>query len=123
VVEPLPFRRNVAQRWADEVYDIAAFFKQPPKQIDVVIEASGSLSNVKQIFRQVNAAGRIVLLARSREPLVLDTVDHMITNAISMIGSRGHLCGAFDKILMLYRQGRIPLGDLYSKQRQNRSFT
>jgi len=110
VIEPGAFRREFVKRWADKVYDVAEFFNQPPPTaIDVVIEASGALCNVNRIFRQVNAHGRVVLLARSGEPLVLDATDHMITNAISIIGSRGHLCGAFGNILALYKQGRIPL--------------
>lgn len=112
VVEPGKFRREFAKGWADQVYSVSEFFDQPPNQIDVVIEASGVLSNVNQVFRQVNANGRIVLLARSGEPLVLEATDHMITNAISIIGSRGHLCGAFNKILALYKQGRIPLDSI-----------
>lgn len=87
-----------------------SFFNQPPNRIDVVIEASGVVNNINRVFRQVNAGGRIVLLARSGEPLVIDATDHMITNAISLLGSRGHLCGAFNKILALYEQGRLPLG-------------
>jgi threonine 3-dehydrogenase len=51
----------------------------------------------------------VALLARSGAPLVLDAVDHMITNAISLVGSRGHLCGAFAKILSLFESGRLPL--------------
>ena len=39
----------------------------------------------------------------------------MITNAISLIGSRGHLCGAFSDIMTLYRQKRIPLGSLVTR--------
>ena len=42
------------------------------------------------------------MLARSGEPLRISAVDHVITNAISIAGSRGHLGGAFDAILKLY---------------------
>ena len=83
-----------------------------PLNLDVVIEASGAMDNVNKIFRSINANGRVAVLARSGIPLQVDAVDHMITNAISLIGSRGHLCGAFSDIINLYRQGRIPLGKL-----------
>ncbi len=109
VVEPVAFRREFARPWCDQVYDVETFFADPPVHVDVVIEASGSVVNVNRIFRRVNANGRIVLLARSGQSLVLDAIDHMITNAVSIIGSRGHLCGAFTDIMNLYRKGRLPL--------------
>lgn len=109
VVEPVPFRRKFAAMWADAVYDVEEFFTRGPQDVDVVIEASGDLRNVTRISRRVDANGRIALLARSGEPLTLDAVDHIITNEISLIGSRGHLCGAFMDILRLYRKRRIPL--------------
>lgn len=109
LVEPLPFRRKFAEMWTDVVYDVEEFFTRGPQDVDVVIEASGDLQNVTRIFRRIDANGRIALLARSGVPLTLDASDHMITNEIALIGSRGHLCGAFMDILRLYRKGRIPL--------------
>ena len=115
VVEPIPFRREFAQKWCDGAYDIDQFFADPPKSVDVIIEASGDLTNINKIFRRLNANGRIALLARSGGVLALDAMDHMITNAISIIGSRGHLCGAFTDILNLYRQGRLPLHQMVTR--------
>lgn len=112
LVEPVEFRRKFAEKWCDYVYDVDEFFDNCPEFVDVIIEASGHLDNISRIFRKANANGRIALLARSGTPLVLDAVDHMITNAISIIGSRGHLCGAFSDIINLYRQGRIPLEEI-----------
>lgn len=109
IVEPVIFRRKFAEKWCDRVYDVEEFFAKTPESIDVVIEASGDLQNINKIFRNVNANGRIALLARSGTSLILDAMDHMITNAISISGSRGHLCGAFTDILNLYKQGRLPL--------------
>ena len=60
----------------------------------------------------MNANGRIVLMARSGAPLTLDAIDHMITNAMSIAGSRGHLGGAFAKILKLYENGGLPLNEI-----------
>ncbi|MDY0039593.1 MAG: alcohol dehydrogenase catalytic domain-containing protein [Desulforhabdus sp.] len=115
VVEPVSYRRQLARQWCDRTYDVQEFFDNMPASIDVMIEASGQLGNVAGIFRRLNANGRVALLARSGMPLVLDAVDHMITNAITLIGSRGHLCGAFAKILRLHENGRIPLGEVITE--------
>ncbi len=112
IVEPVAFRRDFASRWADYVYDLSEFRENPPSNIDVAIEASGGMDNIDAVFRKINPNGRIALLARSGEPFQISAVDHMITNAISLIGSRGHLCGAFSDIMTLYRQNRIPLGEV-----------
>ena len=109
IVEPVEFRRMFAEKWCDEVYGVDEFFEYGPSSIDVVIEASGHMNNVAGVFRRLNANGRIALLGRSGTPLVIDAVDHMITNAVSLVGSRGHLCGAFAKILNLCKNGRINL--------------
>lgn len=115
LVEPISFRREFAKQWADHVYDVEQFRENPPGDIDVVIEASGEMENVNMIFRAINPNGRVALLARSGAPLKIEAMDHMITNAISIIGSRGHLCGAFSDIMTLYRQKRIPLGSLVTR--------
>jgi len=112
VVEPVEFRRRLARKWSDHVYDVDEFFENCPEFADVVIEASGYLDNINRIFRRMNANGHIVLLARSGAPLVMDSVDHMITNEVSLVGSRGHLGGAFGNILGLYENGRIPLNEI-----------
>jgi threonine dehydrogenase-like Zn-dependent dehydrogenase len=111
-VEPVPFRRTIARKWSDEVYDIEEFFDRGPSSVDVVMEASGHMDNVRRIFRRLNANGRVALLGRSGAPLILDAVDHMITNAVSIIGSRGHLGGAFANILNLCQSGRISLDEV-----------
>jgi threonine dehydrogenase-like Zn-dependent dehydrogenase len=112
MVEPIEFRRTLARKWCDHVYDVNEFFDNCPRLLDVVIETSGKMENVTKVFRSVNANGRIALLARSGSPLILDAVDHMITNAVSLTGSRGHLGGAFAKILNLCQNGRIALDEV-----------
>ena len=112
VVEPVEFRRELARKWSDHVFDIDEFFAAGPHYVDVVIEASGYMDNINRVFRCLNANARIALLARSGAPLVLDAVDHMITNAVSLIGSRGHLGGAFSKVISLYNNGQIPLDEM-----------
>jgi len=112
IVEPVEFRRKFASSWCDHVTDVDDFFSNPPTYVDVVIEASGAMENINRIFRRLNANGRAIFLARSGYPLKLDALDHMITNAITLMGSRGHLCGAFSDILSLYQQKRIPLNEI-----------
>jgi len=73
------------------------------------------MDNVRRVFRRLSANGRVALLGRSGKPLVLDAVDHMITNAVSLIGSRGHLGGAFANILNLCQNGRISLDEIVTQ--------
>lgn len=110
IVEPVEYRRNFVSQWADKVYDSVESLEKCVTKIHGVIEASGDLSNVARIFNKIDANGQVVLLARSGSSLSLTNIDHMITNQISIQGSRGHLCGAFNSILNLYRSGRIDLG-------------
>lgn len=115
MIEPVQFRRRLARNWSNHVYEVDEFFYHCPQSIDVIIEASGKLENISKAFHYIDANGRIVLLARSGDSLKLDNVDHMITNAISVIGSRGHLGGAFTAILSLYKNGRLPLGEIVTE--------
>jgi len=77
--------------------------------VDVVLECSGHLANVSRMFARVAPNGRVVLLGRSGEPLTIDNVDHLISGAISISGSRGHL-GVLPDVIELYRSGKLPLG-------------
>jgi (R,R)-butanediol dehydrogenase/meso-butanediol dehydrogenase/diacetyl reductase len=110
VVEPLRFRREFARRWADRVYDVEEFFAEPVwRRTDVLIEASGQLENVDRALLRLDPNGRVVLLGRSGRPLSLQRVDHVITNNLAILGSRGHLGGAVGDLLGLYREERLPL--------------
>ena len=109
LVDPIEKRRILASQWCDQVYDLETFFHQKNCFPDVVIEASGCMENIQKVFRFIKPNGRVVLLARSGASLQIDAVDHLITNAISIVGSRGHLGGAFHKIQTLYKMGRLPL--------------
>jgi len=115
IVEPIEFRRKLARKWSDYVYDVEEFFEECPEFVDVVIESSGHMNNIDRIFRNINANGRVALLARSGSRLAINDVDHMITNAVSLVGSRGHLGGAFGNILRLYRSGRIPIDEIVTE--------
>lgn len=110
LIEPVAFRRTVAERRFRHVHTPEAFFENPPRGLDAVLEASGCMDNIDRVFRRINPNGRVVLLARSGAPLTLTAVDHLITNAVELAGSRGHLCGAFSRVLGLYRGDRFPLG-------------
>jgi threonine dehydrogenase-like Zn-dependent dehydrogenase len=116
IVEPLAFRREFARRWADRVCDVEEFFGEPARRpADVLIETSGQLENVDRSLDRVGPNGRIALLARCGAPLTLRRVDHVITNNLSIFGSRGHLGGAVGQILQLYRDARLPLHEAVSE--------
>lgn len=110
IVEPLPFRREFARQWADCVFDVEDFFGEPVwRPADVVIETSGHLQNIDRALTGLGSNARIVLLARSGTTLTLRQVDRLITNNLSIIGSRGHLGGAVGDLLRLYRHAHLPL--------------
>jgi threonine dehydrogenase-like Zn-dependent dehydrogenase len=112
IVEPLPFRREFARQWADRICDVEEFFAEPTwRPADVLIETSGHLQNVDRALLRLGANGRTALLGRSGMALILHRVDHMITNNLSIIGSRGHLGGAVGDLLRLCRDARLPLHD------------
>jgi threonine dehydrogenase-like Zn-dependent dehydrogenase len=109
LVEPLEFRRRWAVPWCHAAYDSDAYFTEERAPVDVVIEASGDLGTVSRIFRRIEANGRVALLGRRGMPLTVDAVDHMITQAISIMGTRGHLGGTLSRVLALYQAGILPL--------------
>lgn len=115
VIEPIEFRRSLVKKWGDQVYDVEEFYEEGPRRVDVIIEASGFVDNVRKTFRRLNPNGRVALLGRSGTPLTFDAVDHLITNAISVMGSRGHLCGAFSNILKLALRKRIDLDQIVTE--------
>jgi threonine dehydrogenase-like Zn-dependent dehydrogenase len=108
LVEPENVRRKHASKWCDNVFDLGdkAIYQ---KQYDVVIEASGFTDNIQDIMHQIKAKGRIILLARSGKPFSLENIDHIITNAIKIIGVRGHVGGVFKRLIDMYQSGNLPL--------------
>lgn len=109
MAEPLEVRRQLAADWCDAVCDPSHLDEHLPASVDVILECSASLDNVSRAFRRLAPGGRVVLLGRSGEALHLDAVDHMITNAISIRGSRGHLGGALPLAIECHRDGRLPM--------------
>lgn len=110
LVEPVATRRNHAAPHVDAVHTPDGFFAETGRRFDVVIEASGHMDNINRVFRLIASNGRVILLARSGQPLQVEAVDHMITNAISLMGSRGHLGGALERVLDAYASGTLALG-------------
>lgn len=110
VIEPIQFRRNYVSKYVDYVNDS---INQDILNdgYDVLIEASGDLNNMRVLFRSLLPAARVVLLARSKQSLNFDFVDHLITNKISITGCRGQLGGYMQQVAQYYFDGRLPLGD------------
>ncbi|MBP6479655.1 MAG: alcohol dehydrogenase catalytic domain-containing protein [Pseudomonadales bacterium] len=112
LVEPLARRRALAADWCDTVHDSGEFLGTTIPPVDVMIEASGRLDNVDRAFRRLAPSARVMLLGRSGTALSIAAVDHMITNAISVAGSRGHLGGVLPRVIGLYRAGLLPLPEV-----------
>lgn len=109
IVDPVVFRRELASTWCDRTSANLAEVMASDQHFDVVIEASGDLDGLASVIERIDANGRVILLARSGTSLHLNTVDHLITHAISVTGVRGHLGGAFDSLIRLHVAGRLPL--------------
>jgi 2-desacetyl-2-hydroxyethyl bacteriochlorophyllide A dehydrogenase len=115
LTEPSEFRRQHAA-YAASVTLHPEELNSFDKPFDVIIEAAGALEAIDGLITQVRPNGRIVLLARTGTPLSVTRVDEMITKSIRIIGSRGHLGGAFDAILELIRNGRLDLGQIVTRR-------
>jgi 2-desacetyl-2-hydroxyethyl bacteriochlorophyllide A dehydrogenase len=116
VVEPSPFRREFVSSWCDVAAPDVAQLQSPRAGWDIVIEASGNVGNIDEVLPQVAACGRMVLLGRSGQPLRIDAVDRLITNAISVIGLRGHLGGVYERLIDLCQAGRLPLDQIITRE-------
>jgi amino acid adenylation domain-containing protein len=108
VSEPSEFRREFARQVADVALSPEQLLRSNSR-FDVVIEASGSLDGASRLIPRLDGNGRLVLLARTGQPLVVEHVDQVISRSLQVIGSRGHLGGAFGAVLDLVRRGRIDL--------------
>ena len=115
LVEPLPFRREFGTRWVNQTSSPEQFAYQGDEEFDVLFEASGHIDQLDTAIPRLDAGGRIVLLGRNGTPLSIAGADHLITNALSITGSRGHLGGAFPALIELYRKGRFNPGDLVTR--------
>lgn len=111
MVEPILNRRQIISEWVDFIYTSVNEIPMN-SNFDVIIEASGYLSNVTSIFNRMNPRGRVVLLARSGEALNFNFVDALITNAISITGCRGQLGGYMSRMSDYYASGKFPMDAL-----------
>ena len=112
--EPQAVRRELARQACDSAVTPAEL-AMGTATFDVVIEASGALSQLDSLLPRLRANSRIVLLARTGTPLAITRVDELITKAITMRGSRGHLGGAFGAVLELVRRGRLDLRQVVTR--------
>lgn len=116
VVEPLEARRRLAEPWCDATFGVEEFFATDGgESVDVAIEASGAMSNATRVLVRMGPAGRVVLLGRSGEPLVIDAIDHLISEAVTIRGCRGHLGGAVEQVIRDYANGVLPLGSIVTR--------
>jgi D-xylulose reductase len=114
LVEPLDFRRQFASEWADVCLTPGEFLEDS-RIFEVIIDAAGDLGLVAATLHKLSAGGRVALLARNGQPLILDKVDLLITRNISIFGSRGHLGGLYEKLARLYLCGRLPMHLIITK--------
>ena len=114
VVEPSEYRKSLARKWADESLTPDQF-KNDHGVFDVLIDTSGDLDLVSASITRLRHNGRVCLLARSGRALVVDSVDHIISSNISIMGSRGHLGGIYERLAALYENGRLPIDEIVTK--------
>jgi (R,R)-butanediol dehydrogenase / meso-butanediol dehydrogenase / diacetyl reductase len=112
--EPSDFRRDFARKVCDAV-TTPEELPYLRRRFDVVIEAAGALEQLDQLLPRINGNGRIVLLARTAANLAITGVHYLISKSLHVIGSRGHLGGAFDAILSLTREGRLDLRQVVTR--------
>jgi (R,R)-butanediol dehydrogenase/meso-butanediol dehydrogenase/diacetyl reductase len=119
LVEPSALRRALSDPWVDQT-DTPEHFA-PLGEYDAVFECSGVLDNIQGCLAQVAAQGKIILLARSGAPLVLSSVDPLISRNIALIGVRGHLGGSFGRVLGWLESGRLDLSGMITGRVQGLS--
>jgi 2-desacetyl-2-hydroxyethyl bacteriochlorophyllide A dehydrogenase len=86
-------------------HHISAIFPDdvPVRQMDVVIDASGSTQGFALARRAVRPGGRIVLKSTYAETMDVN-LSSLVVDEITLIGSR---CGPFDPALRLLESGKI----------------
>lgn len=110
VIERSPFRRHIAGRWADEVFaegELPA--RDGTRGFDLLFEAAGAMDVIERALPLLAPQAKVLLLSRGSAPLHLASVATIVTNGISLIGSRGHLGGVMEQVLSLARTGQLPL--------------
>ena len=114
LVEPIDFRRQFANQWADICLTPDQFMENS-HEFEVIIDAAGDLKLVAAALNKMSAGGRIGLLARNGQTLTLDKIDLLITRNISIFGSRGHLGGLYEQLARLYLSDQLPMHLIITK--------
>lgn len=114
LVEPTDFRRNHASQWAD-ICCTPEEFQSSTNKYDALIDAAGDLCAVADSLKYMNPHGRVILLARNGQSMIIDAIDLMITNNISITGVRGHLGGVYERIAKLYLANHLPIHQIITK--------
>ena len=76
-----------------------------PGGCDVVIEAAGITATQRQAIELAAPAGRVVFVARNREPLEVHTLTDLITRERTLLGSEYFPIGAFSEAYSLVASG------------------
>lgn len=82
------------------------------KRFDVVVEATGRVSGLRQCLSMVKPKGSIVLKSTLEEPVPFDT-SKIVVDEIRLVGSR---CGPFERALDLLENKSIRVEDLVSEE-------
>lgn len=113
VVEPVPFRRSVAQRLlADATYDSAESAERMPEAPSVVFECSGSPRALSDALRLVAPGGSIVVVGIGPAGPGIRPMD-LVGKEITVRGSALYV-GEFPIAIDLLARGRIDVRTLTS---------
>ena len=86
------------------------------KKVDVVIEASGNVKVVDEIFDYVRPAGRIHLQGQYRQPIVITRYSRWNCSDLVVSASIALKPGDKEEILKLISQGKFDAKGLYTKE-------
>lgn len=114
IIEPIEIRRQIIKKYVKNVFYNINELLESSLQFDVLVDTSGVLTCINKIIHTMKPCARIILLARKGESLVIDAVDYLITNSIKIIGSRGHLGGAFRRVIDLQINRIIDMQEIIS---------
>jgi threonine dehydrogenase-like Zn-dependent dehydrogenase len=113
VVEPVPFRRAVADRLlADETYDSAASAERRPEAPSIVFECSGSPTALADALRLVEPGGSIVAVGIGPTSSGVRSMD-FVGKEITVHGSSLYV-GEFPTAIDLLARGRVDVRTLTS---------
>lgn len=124
VVEPNPFRRELAHRLgATSVVDPAElprFERWEPERVDesgvdAVIECSGKKAAIESALHQLRRGGRLVLVGAGMEEPAFD-INRVLLNELEICGSFIYDADGFERALSLLASGGLPADVLLEAQ-------